>query len=320
VVITSLDGSPVTAAQAVSPGKVHDVAVQARVLDWPDDFPQLLVRYVSRWPPGAVELPDVVVSRPAQPAEGVWTGEGTGHLLLHAGPSDPLNPVRFGVSVELVGDQGPMSINVLGNAGFAVRTFDPSHDVMTGAPALDERILSMLAELRQRAIAPHEQPAFARFFGALARAAVRILADRALPEGSTPTESQFQKELLTRLGMASELGGRVTEHAWQGGGPTDLAHDGVVAELKVEKRVPATLETAKDYLAQTTQYASGGQRQLSILTILDMTSKDAPPGVLANTVGWLQPSLHGLDDPAYPTWIAVIIINANLPRPSDWSS
>jgi hypothetical protein len=318
-VITSLDGSPVTAANAVSPGQVHDLEIEARVLDWPADADQLVVRYISRWPATAVEVPDVIVDRPAEPVEGVWTGRGAGTFVLHAGAADPLKPVKFAVNAELVGPEGGRSIKLLGHGDFAVRTFDPTRDVITGAAALDEHILDMLAELREQDIAPHEQSAFGRFFGALTRAGVRILADREFPEGTNPTERDFQAELLKRLGMATELSGRVTEHAWQGGGPTDLAHDGVVAELKVEKTTPATLERAKDFLGQPVQYASADHRQLAILAILDMTPKAAPPGVLANTAGWLEPRLHGLDDPAYPSRVAVIIINANLPRPSDWS-
>lgn len=50
-----------------------------------------------------------------------------------------------------------------------------------------------------------------------------------------------------------------------------------------------------------------------------MTQMTGAPGVLANTMGWLEPELHGLDDPAFPSRVAVIIIKANLPRPSDWS-
>jgi len=51
-----------------------------------------------------------------------------------------------------------------------------------------------------------------------------------------------------------------------------------------------------------------------------MTPKLAPPGVLANTIGWLDPALHGLDDPAFPSRVAVVIVNGNLPVPSAWSS
>jgi len=319
VVITAIDGSPVTDRHVVTPGQVHGLQVEARVLDWPEDADRLVVRYPSRWPRSAAEATDVVINRPAEAVDGVWTGKGEGHLVLHAGARDPLSGVRFVINSELVGEEVHESLALLGLRELTIRTFDPAHDVMTGAPVLDERILAMLAEVRELAIAPDEQPAFGRFLGAIARAGVRIIAERVFPIGSNPTETQFQAELLKRVSMATELGGRVAEHAWQGGGETDLAHDGVVAELKVERSRAATLENAKAYLAQTTQYASAGHRQLSILVILDMTIKDAPPGVLANTVGWLVPELHGLTDPAYPSRVAVVIVNGNLPVPSAWS-
>lgn len=318
-VISSIDGSPVTAAHVVQPGRVHDLSVEARVLDWPAETPTLVLRYLSRWPPSSVDVTDISLERPAEAADGVWVASGTGHLALHAAAADPAERLRLSVEGELIGDNAERTIALLGHPQLAVRTFDPAGDVSTGAPALDDRIQAMLTELRDGGIAPDEQDAFGRFLGAVARAGVRIEAEREFPESSNPSEAKFQAEMLKRLGMATELGGRITEHAWQGGGETDLAHDGVVAELKVEKTVPATIDRAGDYLRQPTQYASADQRQLSILVILDMTPKEAPPGVLANSIEWLEPRLHGLDDPAYPSKVAVVILKGNLPRPSDWS-
>jgi len=318
-IVTLIADGPVTYSQAVTPGQVHDLEVEARVLDWPEGYDRLVVRFISRWPRSALDVPEVVIDRPAEPAGGVWTARGAGHLLLNAGAADPLTAIELAINAELIGEAIRRPITVVGQSEITIRTFDSTRDVITGAPVVDLRILDMLAELRQLAIAPGEQPALGRFFGAIARAGVRIIADREFPEGSNPSEADFQAELLKRVAMAPELGGRVAKHAWQGGGPTDLVHDGVVAELKVEKDTPVTLEDASRYLAQATQYASAGQRQLSILAILDMTPMTAAPGVLANTMGWLEPELHGLDDPAFPSRVAVIIIKANLPRPSDWS-
>lgn len=320
-IITALDGSPVTWAHAVTPGRVHELDVEVRVLDWPAEAGELVLRFLSRWPRSAVDVTEIRIPRPDQEIEGIRIARDTGHLALHAAAADPATPVRLTIEGQLVmADGGGAPLRLLGHRELAVRTFDPAADVITGAPALDERILAMLAELRDQNIAPNERQAFGRFLGAIARAGMRIVAEREFPEGSNPSEREFQAELLKRVAMAPELGGSVQEHAWQGGGPTDLAHDGVVAELKVERAQPATMERAADYMAQATQYASAGQRQLSILVILDMTPKQAPPGVLANTVGWLHPALHALDDPAFPSRVAVVIVNGNLPRPSAWSS
>lgn len=276
-IITTLDGSPVTWAHAVTPGRVHELEVEARVLDWPTDAVELVLRFLSRWPRSAVDVTEIRMPRPDSAADGIHTVRDTGHLALHAVAANSAAPVHLTIEGELVMDDGAGApLRLLGHHELAVRAFDPAADVITGAPALDERILTMLAQLRDQSIAPHEQKAFGRFLGAITRAGVRIVAEREFPEGTNPSEREFQAELLKRVAMAQELGGRVQEHAWQGGGPTDLAHDGVIAELKVERRMPATLERATDYMAQATQYASAGQRQLSILVVLDMTPKQAP--------------------------------------------
>lgn len=319
-IIPAIDGSPVTWAHAIAPGRVHELEVEARVLEWPAESTELVLRFLSLWPRSAVEVTDLHLARPEEATDGVRVAHGTTHLALHAAAADPQKPVNLTIEGQLISnDTGGAPLRLLGHHELAVRTFDPKNDVITGAPALDERILAMLARLRAEQVAPDEQEPFGRFLGAIARASVRMVMEREFPAGSNPTEAEFQRELLKRVGMAAELGGRVQEHAWQAGGPTDLMHDGVVAELKVERGDPATLENASRYMSQATQYASGGQRQLSILVILDMTPKAAPPGVLANTVGWLEPAVHGLTDPAYPSLVGTIIINGNLPIPSAWS-
>lgn len=318
-VLVRIADSPVTFTQAVTAGPVHAVEVEARVLDWPADCPQLIVRFLTRWPRSAIEMTDVSLERPAVATDGVFAAVGGGHLVLHAGAADPLTPITLAINAELIDAEGTRPLTLLGETDLALRTFDEARDVVTGAPVVDARILEMLAELRDSGVAPGEQAALGRFLGAVARAGVGILADREFPAGSNPVESDFHRELLKRLRMATELGGRVANHTWQGGGPTDLAHDGIIAELKIEKTTPVTLENARHYLGQPTQYASAGQRQLSILTILDMTPVTDPPGVLPNTLGWLVPRLHGLDDPAFPSWVAVVVIKGSLPLPSQWS-
>jgi len=81
----------------------------------------------------------------------------------------------------------------------------------------------------------------------------------------------------------------------------------------------ATIDGAGKYMGQPTQYGGDLGAQLSILCILDRQAKRAPVGVLENYVDWFIPPLHSLVDPRYPSRVAVIIVNANLPRPSDWS-
>lgn len=99
----------------------------------------------------------------------------------------------------------------------------------------------------------------------------------------------------------------------------DQDHDGVTTELKVERTMPMTQENCDKYLGQPAQYATGANRRLSILVVLDISRKQAPPGALENYVWLMQPAEDGLTDPAYPAVVAVAVINANNRVPSGWS-
>lgn len=90
-------------------------------------------------------------------------------------------------------------------------------------------------------------------------------------------------------------------------------------DLKVVVNKVVTVATSHQYLGQPTVYACDLGSQLSILAILEMSPKAAPPGVLENYIGWIRPAEHGLDDPRYPSLVGVIIINGNLPKPNLFS-
>jgi hypothetical protein len=77
-------------------------------------------------------------------------------------------------------------------------------------------------------------------------------------------------------------------------GYLDVRHDGITAELKVERKIPVTEETAPKYIGQPTQYAAADGARLSILTILDMSPKELPIGTPENYLFTLEPRLHGL--------------------------
>lgn len=129
----------------------------------------------------------------------------------------------------------------------------------------------------------------------------------------------FHDELETRLQADTELGGRLTRRDAVAGWFGDLLHDDVIAELKVARDKPVTIDDCAKYLGQPAQYGIGRGIQLSVLVVLDHSRKEAPPGVIDNYIGWLKPSLHGLDDARYPSLVGVLIVNTNLPVPSTWS-
>jgi hypothetical protein len=161
--------------------------------------------------------------------------------------------------------------------------------------------------------------AFSRFFTACVRAAHSIMFDKAFRAGTKISEGQFHNALEERLRQDPELAGRLSRRDAVAGGFDDLLHDDIIAELKVEKHVPRTVEDCARFIGQPTQYGVGRGSRLSILVVLDHTKKTAPPAVLENHIGWTYPAHHGLEDPRYPSRVGVLIINTNWPVPSVWS-
>ena len=160
---------------------------------------------------------------------------------------------------------------------------------------------------------------FFTLFESLLRFAHRALYDRRLAAEVRMPEAEFQRDLRGHLQADPSIGARHWEAPRLGGGITDLGLGKIVLELKVEHDKPVTLESAAAYMSQPAQYAAGVDRQVSILCILDDSEKTSPPGSLANYMGWLVPTLHGLDNPSYPSIVAVLIVPTKFPVPSGWS-
>ncbi|MGH2960480.1 MAG: hypothetical protein ACRDKE_12800, partial [Solirubrobacterales bacterium] len=109
-------------------------------MNWPEGFDELVLRFVSRWPRSAVDISEVRIKKPSEESGGVLRGDGIGHMALHSASADPLKPVKFVVEGQFLLDRGSgVAAQIVGETEFAVRTFDPKKDVITGAPVLDER-------------------------------------------------------------------------------------------------------------------------------------------------------------------------------------
>lgn len=201
-----------------------------------------------------------------------------------------------------------------------IRPYDPSRDALTAHTQIDQRLLELYDPLHDdQTLDADDVAAFCRMFTACVRAAQSIMFDKAFRAGRKITEQQFHDALEDRLRDDPELEGRLTQRDAVAGGYDDLLHDDVIAELKVEKNTPRTVEDCARFIGQPMQYGVGRGSRLSILVVLDHSPKDAPAAVLENYLGWLHPAHHALDDPRYPSRVGVLIINTSWSVPSSWS-
>ena len=319
VVLLRLGEQPLTGPVLVKPSTAYDLAVEARVLDWPSWADRLTVRFLSRWQALAADVPEVALERPADGNNGLWRAVSEGAVVVRATPAQPDKPMVFTVEAELEGNDRRETIEVLGYSELALHAYDPAVAYITGSEVIDQRVWEVLVEVGSSGAPTAERDAFAQLFRTLANEAQKLVANRTFRSGEHVREAEFQQRLLE--GAQSALGAtNVRTGTDVGGGTMDIVYlDTLTAELKVERQTPATLERAHLYLGQPAQYAAGAGRQLSILCILDITKRAAPVGVLANHIGVFRPVLAGMEDPSYPALVGVIIVSGGLPLPSDWA-
>jgi hypothetical protein len=320
VCIADFGGAPVTDVMVVKPNELYTVGMTAWIPSWPTWAETCVIEPVSRLPSESLALPRFAIDR-------ADANVADGGFLLHASEplvcrvEQPINgpPVDCPLVVRFLGESREQTVEVAGYRRLRLRPFDPARDALTEHQQTDQRLLQMFDRLAALEFDTEDVRAFCRLFSCCVRAAQGIMFDRTFRRGASVKESQFHDELERRLRADPTLEGRLTRRDEVAGGFDDLLHDDVIAELKVNRECPVMIEDCARFLGQPTQYAVGRGSQLSVLVVLDHSSKEAPPGVIENYVGWLQPSLHGLTDPTYPSLVGVLVVNTNLPVPSSWS-
>ncbi len=136
----------------------------------------------------------------------------------------------------------------------------------------------------------------------------------------TVDERVFQRELRQFLQADPEIGARLDEAHGRAGGVTDLGLGRIVLELKVEKGTALTVAEASDQFgAQTVQYASAGDSQVSLLVVLEATAKRAPAGVMGNEIAWFYPETTAGAEANLPSVLGVMVIRSGFPVPSSFS-
>ena len=320
VCVATLGGVPVTDVLVPRRGELYHLAVTVRLLSTPAWAERCIVEPVTMLGREVLTLPryDLALADGAIDEFGITVTDTQPLLCLVE------QPIRGPVldcplQARLVGSGQEQVIEVVGFKRLRLRPFDPSRDALTHHHQTDARLLEMFAALDEPDFDTEDARAFCRLFSACVRAAQVIMFDKTFMRGSHVSEAQFHNELERLLLADPELEGRLTRRDAVAGGYDDLLHDDVIAELKVSNGAPVVVEGCVRYLGQPTQYGVGRGSQLSVLVVFDHGGKEAPPGVIDNYIGWLKPRLHGKTDPKYPSMVGVLIVNTNLPVPSEWS-
>lgn len=322
VTVLAIDNAPVADLVILDRERSYRLRIDVRIEDWPDGAVECEVQLLSIFPKDRVMVPSATFTEADMHRDefgGRLSTEGDLYCGLEQTPGQP------GLDLPLLvvfrySDATERRAELAGHTRFRMRPFDSTRDAETGFRQLDRPLHQVLDRVTDdSSLDPDDVAAFARFFTAVVRAAPSVTFDAAFRAGKKVTEADFHDRLESKLLADPALGGRVSRRDPIAGGFDDLMYDGIVAELKVEKTTPRSVEDCARYIGQPTQYGVGKGSRLSILVLLDHSRKQAPAGVPENYIGWVVPAMHGLTDPRYPSLVGVVIINTHWVLPSSWS-
>jgi hypothetical protein len=321
-VLASLDGRLVTGPEVVHQNRVYNLGLEVQPGPWPEWADSLDAELLGHLTPAEITTPVFVWGRRDALAGGqTYSKSGSLVLRFALGAGQPAPPllVRLTWRGNQDGHSKVRTLDVTGHRELRLRPYDTTRDRVTDYPVFDERLLGLYDSLAREGYDHDQLQAFCRLLTSICRVGLKMTWEKKYGRGSRVSERTFHNDLHDRLTADPELGGRVERGRPLALGFLDVRHDGITAELKVERKTPVTRESAPKYMGQPTQYAAADGARLSILTVLDLSPKLLPIGTPENYLFTLEPRLHGLDNAEAPSLVVVLVVNGNLPPPSSWS-
>jgi len=321
VVFVSVNNQQITGPMVLKPNTVYSLGTEVLPGEWPLWASSLELEFISQFDDDAISMPRYSWTK--RDLDDSTRLKGTATILLNfrlpSGQSAPPFLVALWWTGSINGEPVRRRLNVAGHAQIRIRPFDSSRDALTAYPVFDERLLELYGRLPDAGFDDEDIQSFCRLFTAICRIGLRMTWDKDYKRGQKVRESKFQADLFKGLMADPALQGRVVQGTPLGLGFLDIRHDRITAELKVERYVAVSKETAPKYMGQATQYAAADGSRLAILAILDMSAKELPVGTPENYIFELYPEQHGMRNPEAPSLVATIVVNGNMPSPSSWS-
>jgi len=321
-VIVFLDHEPIASPQLLKSNILYPLVFRVRGLVWPDDAVRLRLDLLTTCPPSAFSVSEFALDPPRCIENDEYHGELAGQIIFNSGQSSLLDDLVFTARGAFETSDGHFKeIPVIGHNELRLRvTNEDRHPLMTGNRRLDQHIEELVTKLLKDCPRVRDElPDLLEMLQALTRL-LSTYAQEAIFKGRNDvSESEFKDTVLRGLRLV--LDQDVQEGPSQAGGITDIRYRGVIVELKVEKENGDREHISKKYTSQSVQYAGVEARQVSILLVLDLTSKDKPPGDIRNDIILTDVETHGGGGGAneFPSKAFVFVINGNMKSPSTYS-
>ena len=296
-VIVFLDRDPIASPKLLKSNILYPLEFHLRGLTWPSDAIRLRLDLLTTCPSSEFSVSEFVLEPPNCIENGEYQGELAGQIKFNSGQSSLLDDILLTVRCAFeTSERKFVEIPVIGHNELRLKIVDENkYPLMTCNQTMDRHIAELVEQLLSDCSRIRDElPNLLDMLQALTRLYTTYAQEAIFKERSDILESEFHATVLRDLRLI--LGYDVQKHPEQAGGIADIRYRGVIVELKVEKINGDRKHISKKYTEQATQYAGVEARQVCILLILDLTTKDKPPGDIRNDIMLTDVETHGGTD------------------------
>lgn len=315
-----ISGEPWANPQILKPDLLYTIMGKLSLNQWPDGFEKLILKHVSTSNNNWFNLSLPEVSRVDKNEFDI-----TGHIVFKY----PQNSFDESIAIRLLAffqnSSGDIEYpTIIGYDQLIAKVLDSnSAHFLTGFNNMNKVVfdieVSLTKELPNLDIT--EKRDFLLLLSGIINYQGFCLQQGIYKERNKISEDVFRDDLIRHLIGLPYLGKDIIKEGNVAGGRVEISYKGIISELKVENSISDRSELIKKYGKQPVAYASGNGKQLSILCILDLTVKNFPPAPPSNNVQLITPKVHGFEykELEYPPKLALIVIDGNTKKPSDYS-
>lgn len=319
-VIFTTDGQPWANPQVVKPKVSYRINGKVSINEWPAGYDRIVFMPVTTLPANSFEMNFAPIAH-SNSKEFIVDGHVTFLVPQHS--VDDTLAIRIVAYYEAKGRPN-IFCTVIGYDQLLVKVLDPnSTNYPTGFSMMDQAINEINITLSQvnPPVAPNDKHNFLVLLSGILNYQGFCLQQGTYSGINDIAEDVFRDKLIQHLIAQPQIGEKIVKESHIGGGRVEISFHGIVAELKVERKISDRTKLYEKYGKQPVAYASANSKQLSILCVLDLTEKNRPVGVARNNITLHTLEVHGFEakDERYPSKIAMIVIDGNTPKPSSYS-
>jgi hypothetical protein len=318
----AVDREPWANPNVLKPNLLYELSGTISANYWPDGYTHLLLQPVSSASSDSFTLSFL----PVQAESGVSKHSITGTVLFKYPQSNIDNAISIKILPTFRKDDGQSRYPdlMVGYTQLIAKVIDSNSPIfLSGFIALNNFVLDAYMHITKAILSVNEveRTAFIKLLNGVLNYQGFCAQRGTYKELKALKESEFRDRMIQHLTGLPYLGEDILEEATIAGGRVEITYKGIVVELKVEKEISERDKLVEKYGKQPVPYASGNLKQLSIICILDLTEKSFPPGPPQNNLQWITPVIHGFENntPEYPAGLALIIIDGNTKKPSEYS-